>query len=444
MKIQAAGITAEYNPFHNGHLWQLQALRRILGDVPVIVCMSGWFVQRGEPALADPWIRAEAAVRSGADLVLLLPSLYSLRSADFFAEGAVKLLAATGLIGTLVCSTEGGMSSGAAKNPHESPVSDSVQTCKEESLPTGKTLSAARTSLAETAAWALQESTVQQVRTLLKNGISYGAAWEAAARAAGKDAGWFSGSNNLLAVAYQKSILKNRLTTEILPLPRQGSGYKEEEPVPPYASASSIRIALQKGIPLKTLSSVMPEEALSVFAKAGKNEFCPGLFARQADILTSLLSYNLLHHDSTYLFDHSSANRDLCDRFSKERGKLQQGYDFFCSSVANRRDPLPAVQRLCLQLLLQKPRSFWTAPPEPSYIRVLAFNNRGRNLLKEMKHTATLPLITKAGNESQYLHTEMYRLLQADADAADLFQLLRGNRGRYGTCYTNSPVYVKQ
>ncbi|MBQ9256922.1 MAG: nucleotidyltransferase family protein, partial [Acidaminococcaceae bacterium] len=131
-------------------------------------------------------------------------------------------------------------------------------------------------------------------------------------------------------------------------------------------------------------------------------------------------------------------------RFSKERGKLQQGYDFFCSSVANRRDPLPAVQRLCLQLLLQKPRSFWTAPPEPSYIRVLAFNNRGRNLLKEMKHTATLPLITKAGNESQYLHTEMYRLLQADADAADLFQLLRGNRGRYGTCYTNSPVYVKQ
>ena len=112
MKIQAAGITAEYNPFHNGHLWQLQALRRILGDVPVIVCMSGWFVQRGEPALADPWIRAEAAVRNGADLVLLLPSLYSLRSADFFAEGAVKLLAATGLIGTLVCSTEGGTSSG--------------------------------------------------------------------------------------------------------------------------------------------------------------------------------------------------------------------------------------------------------------------------------------------------------------------------------------------
>ncbi|MBO6266332.1 MAG: nucleotidyltransferase family protein, partial [Acidaminococcaceae bacterium] len=162
MKIQAAGITAEYNPFHNGHLWQLQALRRILGDVPVIVCMSGWFVQRGEPALADPWTRAEAAVRSGADLVLLLPSLYSLRSADFFAEGAVKLLAATGLIGTLVCSTEVGTSSGAAKNPHDSPVSDSVQTCKEESLPTGKTLSASRTSLAETAAWALQESTVQQ------------------------------------------------------------------------------------------------------------------------------------------------------------------------------------------------------------------------------------------------------------------------------------------
>ena len=108
MNSQAAGITAEYNPFHNGHRWQINALRRKLGNVPVIVCMSGCFVQQGEAALAEPRIRARMAVESGADLVLLLPSWYSLRSADYFAAGSVKTLAATGLVKTLVCGTEHG------------------------------------------------------------------------------------------------------------------------------------------------------------------------------------------------------------------------------------------------------------------------------------------------------------------------------------------------
>ena len=76
MSISAVGITAEYNPFHNGHLWQLKTLRQKIGDLPVVVCMSGYFVQRGEAALCGPHQRAEAAIRNGADLVLLLPSWY--------------------------------------------------------------------------------------------------------------------------------------------------------------------------------------------------------------------------------------------------------------------------------------------------------------------------------------------------------------------------------
>ena len=101
MSLHAIGITAEYNPFHNGHRWQLQTLREKSGNVPVIACMSGWFVQRGEMAAVDPWIRASMAVHAGVDLVVLLPAWYSLRSADYFAAGAVKTLAATGIVDTL-------------------------------------------------------------------------------------------------------------------------------------------------------------------------------------------------------------------------------------------------------------------------------------------------------------------------------------------------------
>ena len=106
MSLHTIGITAEYNPFHNGHRWQLQTLREKSGNVPVIACMSGWFVQRGEIAAVDPWIRASMAVHAGVDLVVLLPSWYTLRSADYFAAGAVKTLAATGIVDTLVCGAE--------------------------------------------------------------------------------------------------------------------------------------------------------------------------------------------------------------------------------------------------------------------------------------------------------------------------------------------------
>ena len=195
MSLHAIGITAEYNPFHNGHRWQLQTLREKSGNVPVIACMSGWVVQRGEMAAADPWIRASMAVHAGVDLVVLLPAWYSLRSADYFAAGAVKTLAATGIVDTLACGAE-----------H-----------------TGT----ASSSLSSTAAWSLLPETEQQIKTLLQQGLSYGAAWETAASQSQKDAGWFKGANNLLALAYQKALMHNHLAIKLITLPRQGSGYND-------------------------------------------------------------------------------------------------------------------------------------------------------------------------------------------------------------------------
>ena len=160
-------------------------------------------------------------------------------------------------------------------------------------------------------------------------------------------------------------------------------------------------------------------------------------------ILATLLSHFLSLNSSAALYEHSSASRDLCDRFYNTKEKLREGYSAFCQHVANKRDSLPAVRRLALQLLLHRPRSFWTETPEPSYIRVLAFNDRGRTLLKEMKQSATLPVITKPGSEAQYPGTDLYPLLHLDAAAADLYQLITGNAGTFGTGYTTSPVYVK-
>ena len=414
MNLQPAGITAEFNPFHNGHRWQIDALRKRLGNVPVVVCMSGCFVQRGDAALADPLTRARTAVESGADLVLLLPTWYSLRSADYFAAGSVKTLAATGLVKTLVCGAE---------------------------LTAGDPSDYAETSLKDTAAWSLEKAAEQQVRNLLQQGLSYGAAWEKAAREKQKEAGWFSGANNILALAYQKAILQYCPDLKLIPLPRQVSSHKDTDLRPPYASATAIRNALQKGVALSELASFMPDAAISILQE--KNINFVHRFRQQDTALATLLAHLMIRNDSRYLYEHSSASRDLCDRFHNARQELGNGYAAFCLTVACKRDPLPAVRRLALQLLLQHTRSFWTSMPEPTYLRVLAFNDMGRRLLKEMKKTATLPIITKPGNEEQYKGTALYPMIRLDAAAADFYQLLNGNTGLYGTGFTASPVYVR-
>lgn len=95
--LKIFGIVAEYNPFHNGHLWQIEETRR-LGATHIVAVMSGNFVQRGEPALADKFIRAELAVKNGIDLVLELPVSCALSTAEFFARGAVSVLGNLGCV----------------------------------------------------------------------------------------------------------------------------------------------------------------------------------------------------------------------------------------------------------------------------------------------------------------------------------------------------------
>lgn len=96
--MQAIGIIAEYNPFHNGHRWHLDQSRAISGQDLVIAVMSGHFVQRGEPAAFDKWTRAEMAVSAGVDLVLELPAVFAVRSAEYFATGGIRLLQSLGVV----------------------------------------------------------------------------------------------------------------------------------------------------------------------------------------------------------------------------------------------------------------------------------------------------------------------------------------------------------
>lgn len=96
--INAVGMIVEYNPFHNGHLQHLNEAKRLSGSTYSIAVMSGNFLQRGEPSITDKWSRASLAVRAGVDLVIELPAVFAVRSAQYFATGGIQLLERLGIV----------------------------------------------------------------------------------------------------------------------------------------------------------------------------------------------------------------------------------------------------------------------------------------------------------------------------------------------------------
>ncbi|MBQ6236169.1 MAG: nucleotidyltransferase family protein, partial [Clostridia bacterium] len=104
--MRVVGIIAEYNPLHNGHIYHMEESKKQAGSEFCVVAMSGNFVQRGEPACTDKFTRAEWAVMGGADLVVEIPTVFAVSSAERFAEGAVKTLAATGVVTDLAFGVE--------------------------------------------------------------------------------------------------------------------------------------------------------------------------------------------------------------------------------------------------------------------------------------------------------------------------------------------------
>ena len=202
---KSIGVIAEYNPFHNGHLLHLTEARRLAGgDLPVIAVMSGSVVQRGEPAFCNKWARAQMAVQNGADLVLELPAVFSCRSAEFFAAGAVQLLAATGITGYLAFGAETAETQTLAAAAHF------INTHQEE----------LRAIIKSSASYAAAQS------TLLQNaGFTFAAAE----------------ANDILALEYCRCLQKYAPQIAPLVIRRCGAGYNSSDISAEYASASGIR-----------------------------------------------------------------------------------------------------------------------------------------------------------------------------------------------------------
>lgn len=332
--MKVAGIVAEYNPFHLGHQYQCELLRRE-GFDGIVAVMSGNFVQRADAAVTDKYHRAMGAVASGVDLVLELPLPYSLASAEDFAAGGIGILAATGIVSTVCCGCE----SGDAQNRRQYEA-----LCHAESA----------------------GLTGEKIRM----GLSYPAACRAAVMELGEF--WSDLPNDVLALAYRKALDRIAPHISLFAIERKGSFYGTGEDG--FESAESIRQRLRLG---EDISAALPEGSYRHLNEAPIAD----LKRLERGILAFYRTAEAENLKKYYGMREGMASRILR---AAGASSLQELFD----KVKTKRFPHSAVRRAVLCGYLNIPKEL----PPLSYLRILAFNERGQALLHTMKKKASLPL----------------------------------------------------
>lgn len=377
--MPTVGIVCEYNPFHMGHFYQLKETRRMLGgDVTTVCVMSGDFVQRGEAAVFDKFVRAEAACRCGADLVVELPLPWCLSSAEGFAFGAVSILAGLG------CDT---LSFGSE--------------------------SADLSSLRALADFALDEGAQARIHALMDAdaSLSFARARElAAAEALGDTAALLSDPNDILAVEYLKAVKRLGVGLQPLAIRRTGAAH-DSAAEGEYPSAMQLRKRLQNG---DDLSVFIPQPAMKVF----RRELAAGR-SRDAKLLeVALLSrlYSLDPEDFDRLPDAGGGVGRRLYRALWQTGSLEQTVTAAsgkrCTAARMRRMLLCAALGICAE----------DTKGMPPYIRILASDERGRAHLSRIRGNTALPIINKTG-EIKKLDLQAQKVFKLSAEAHELYRL---------------------
>ena len=356
--MRAVGLITEYNPFHNGHLHHLRESLRVTGAEVAVAVMSGHFLQRGEPALVDKWVRAEMALRAGVDVVVELPFPWACNSAPQFALGAVRALQALG-VEALCFGSESGEPA-------------ALQRCAELLL-TEEARIAERTA------------------HLLRRGINYPTARARCLAELGvADGELLAAPNNILGIEYLKALRQTGAAIVPHTIPRIGAGFHEERAVGDIASATGIRHRLGRG---EEVADFIPLSARAPFVAA----LAAGHVLDEEHLYRLLLARLLRGADSLrrlYQVEEGIAERlyaAACD---------SDGYAELVAAVKSRHLTRTRVQRLLAYVLNEVKAEEMTAWLEsgPLYLHLLGATEKGRAWLAGGRKARTLPLV---GNYSR-------------------------------------------
>ncbi|WP_371368886.1 tRNA(Met) cytidine acetate ligase [Sporomusa rhizae] len=415
--IHAVGMIVEYNPFHNGHLWHLNEAKKKSGAAFSIGVMSGNFLQRGEPAMLDKWSRAAIAVKAGVDLIIELPVVFAVRSAQYFATGGVQLLNRLGIVSHLCFGAE---------------------------TPEIKKLSVVANALN-------QENTINAMLEKMKTGQTYAASIAAALSANCEiDAQLLQSPNNLLAIEYIRAI--GAYAPQLIPLSikRQTADYHDVAITSSIASATAVRTAIIENgtiVPNSAAWQTVPlncAQQINELIHAGKGPVT-------LDSFNNIILAKMRTMDLNQLALLPDVTEGLHNKISSAALKATTAHELLFN-VKSKRYTMTRLQRIIIHALLGTTKQKLTEFDRlgPLYARVLAFNDNGRMLLKEIHKKAAIPVITKTSHHltSKQHHTNqltpLQNMLAYDVTATDIFTLGFPNCAwrSGGLDYRFSPLYL--
>ena len=381
--MNAIGIIAEYNPLHYGHIYQMKEASRLAGRDVVAVAMSGNYVQRGEPAILDKWERAGLALKCGADIVLEIPTLYCLSDAGQYARAGVKTLEALGCVDTLGFGSECGDKDRLIR------IANNLRSNSDEL----KTL----------------------INTYSRDGLNYPAArakayTELFPERTG-DADILSEPNDILAIEY----LGYCDTMDAVAVKRTGAGYGDSVDADRiYQSASGIRELVKGG---GDAAPYVPAEVSALISESRLTD---------PDDWFEFIRYAVMSHSPEEIECCPSGGEGLGFRL-RDAAYKAHSYKELISSAKSKRYTYTRIARLVMQLLLGINRDAY-ADCNVSYIRVLAMNSRGRELLSQAVKSGAcrLPVVSRLGSDIGELDEKGRKLLELDAHAADIYNLITG------------------
>lgn len=376
MKICA--VIAEYNPLHYGHLLHLNYIKNSLKAEKIIVVMSGNFTQRGEPALADKYTRAQWAVQAGADLVVELPTVFATANAETFAKGAINLINALNVSEGLCFGAE--------------------TANKQDFI---------------TLASALNNETKEfkkELKNQLEKGVSLAKAKYLAVKALGTDFNkdLIAYPNNILGIEYTKALLKTNSDIEIYPMQRTGD-HNATTLKKGITSASSIREAVTNG-KIKKTKKCLPKYVYKQLPK------CPPVY-------DSLVMGALLTSTAQEIAKTPDCTEGLENRL-KALSKGNKDLKTLIEKATTKRYTSTRIQRILLCNLLKISEDFVKeCSNAPLYAKVLALNTQSRSLLSEVCKKSSIPVITRSGDVGD-LKKQAQSCFEKDVLANELYSLI--------------------
>lgn len=426
--MNVIGIIAEYNPFHNGHAYQIAHVRKNLHADYIVVATSGDYVQRGEPALLDKYTRARMALSSGADVVLELTVLWSTASAELFADAGISLFEKTGCVNGICFGAESGdlallrrIADVLADEPAD------LKASLKHNLKSGSTFPKAREAAL----------------------LSYfsGSAGQDGALPVSAEAlsSLLASPNNILALEYLKALRRRASSITPYLLKREGAAYHETSilsgasAIP--ASASAIRHTLfadaagacgnsadrasedsADGI----LRHAMPQEALAILQdyRADFPLLC-------ADDFSSILGYLLLSSSASQLARTADSSLEFANRMRNQL-PYYTSFSSFASRLKSKEMTLTRINRILLHSILGITSSDYAcgnALDKIPYLRILGFRKSAAPLLAALKASAAVPLITRPSQAPKLLSPDAMRVFEHDVFAGNLYLQMRNQKG---------------